>query len=485
MPVALESSSSQSAQNVHVPTRTVYAGPQGGDLRPRSGRFGCALWGGRVGGREIVAIGASQAGSRAQPEFGEVIVLEDRKVAWRARGRRAQDALGSSLVAVDRKGVGTPDVLAIGAVQGWGSFSEPACGPGRIELRRLTDGELIWEAAGSNLGDWCGAALCPLEDLNGDGFTEIAVGATQRGGNRGKASKPGACAVLSTKDGSVIWTASGRSDDRLFGESLARIADLDHDGFDDLLVGAPGQDEEKACGRIAVLSAASGIELTSLDWRSDGVALGSSLLSAGDLDGDGCIDVLGIALESNGINPVRARVVLVSGADLQVREIGKVSPLWPSVYYWKLPLALGHSQEGLARIAVGLPGRSGDQFHDSLGGVEVIDLSGSRVARFEPDELERKRVGGDGIEDLNTGVCVAAIDGARADQDTTWLVGATGFFCWGSVAIAEGTDWKNRQLIVENELFKRPRGFDTRTSVSPPAKAPRFGSLGREDPRKP
>src|SRR5262245_49037293 len=95
-------------------TRVVYAGPHGADMTPSSGRFGSALWGGMVGGREIVAIGASQAGSRAQPEFGEVIVLEDRKVAWRARGRRAQDAFGSSIVAVDREGTGTPDALAIG-----------------------------------------------------------------------------------------------------------------------------------------------------------------------------------------------------------------------------------------------------------------------------------------------------------------------------------------------------------------------------------
>jgi hypothetical protein len=208
-------------------------------------------------------------------------------------------------------------------------------------------------------------------------------------------------------------------------------------------------------------------------------------LSAGDVDGDGCSDVLAIALEPNDLNPVKARVVLVSGADLQVREIGKVSPLWPSVYFWKLPLALGHSQDGFARIAVGLPGRSGEQFPDStLGAVEVLDLSGSRVGRFEPDQLERSRIGGKGIEDLNTGVCVAAIEGAPSDQGTSWLVGAPSFFGWGSVAIAEATDWKGRQLVVENELFKRPIGFDTRTGANPPAKAPRFGSLGREDPRE-
>jgi hypothetical protein len=310
------------------------------------------------------------------------------------------------------------------------------------------------------------------------------VGAPQGGRAPWASIFPGYCAVLSSRDGSRLWTKSGASEDRRFGASLARIADLDEDGLDDLLVGAPGRNEEKPSGRIVALSAASGRELASIDRSSAGLTLGTSLQSAADLDGDWCPDALAIALEPKPY-AVIVRVLLVAGDDLELREIARFENVRPSYVFWKVPLASGHSREGVARIAVGLPGQSAGQFDDKLGSVGVLDLSGARVARFEPDQLEQERVGSDWYGHLNTGTCVAAIEGTPADQDTTWLVGAPGFFCWGSVAIVQGTDWKGRQLVVENELFHRPVGFDTRAGWIRPGRAPRFGSLGREDPRKP
>jgi hypothetical protein len=475
--------SAQTSQNARIPTRVVYAGPQGGNVTPRAGQFGSALWGGRVGGHEIIAIGAPYAGCEARPDVGELVVLEDRKIAWRAKGRCARDMFGSSLAALDHKDAGS--ALAIGAIQGWGTHGKSSCGPGRVELRKLSSGELLWEATGDKMGDWFGDALCALEDLDGDGCSEIAVGATQGGRAPSASILPGSCAVLSSRDGSRLWTTSGRPEDRRFGFSLARIADLDEDGVDDLLVGAPGRDEETECGRIVALSAASGAELASIDLTSSGLRLGSTLLSAGDLSGDSCRDVLAVALEPVHFKSVTARVLLVSGNHLELHEIGRIENLFPRYALWEIPLALGHSREGSSRIIVGLPGQSAGQFSESLGSAELIDLSGARVARFEPDRLEQERTGSDWSGHLNTGACVAAIEGAPVDQDSIWLIGAPGFFCWGSVAIVRGTDWKGRQLVVENELFHRPVGFDTRAGGIAPGKPPRFGSLGREDPRKP
>jgi hypothetical protein len=251
-----------------------------------------------------------------------------------------------------------------------------------------------------------------------------------------------------------LWTASGAAEDRGFGASIARCADLDEDGFDDLLVGAPGEDEEEPSGRIVALSAKSGNVLRVVDLKSRGLGLGSSLLSAGDLDGDGCADVLAVALEPLPFHAVTAHVLLVSGQELQVREIAQFEHLRPARYFCRIPLALGRSQDGLPRIAVGLPGHSGRQFGETVGAVEIVDLSGARVARFEPGELEKERVGPDGHR--FTGACVASIETfPAAESESTWLVGATGAFCWGSVAIVEGKDWKGRQLLVENEFFRR------------------------------
>ena len=88
------------------------------------------------------------------------------------------------------------------------------------------------------------------------------------------------------------------------------------------------------------------------------------------------------------------------------------------------------------------------------GGVEILDLSGERAARFEPGVLEGKRIDS---SFLFMGTSVAAIQDATADQESTWLVGAPGFLCWGSVAIVQGTNWKGRQLLVEGDFLPTSR----------------------------
>ncbi len=463
------------AQVTRVPTRIVRAGPQGTDGARNLDEFGAAVWGAWIGGRGIVAIGAPRAGSKAWPDVGAVIVLADRKPLWRVKGRRPQDTFGWNLAAIDREGAGVPDALAIAAVQTWGFFNEPGPGPGRIELRRLSDGELLCEASGQVTGDRFGSSLCAVQDLDHDGFAEIAIGATEEGREPGPPPRIGYVSVLSTKDGSVFWTAHGAETDRRFGASLALGADCDQDGLDDLFVGAPGRDD-KHVGRIAVISSSSGKELASIDPNDSWIELGSSLLTARDLDSDACRDVLAVGLQPISERTVKAFVYLISGADLGLRAITSYDNLRLAESFGHIPLALGRAGDGSARIAVGLPGGSDDQMSECEGAVEICDLSGARVARFEPGGLEWKRIG-DGF--FFTGTSVAAIQDAPVDQESTWLVGAPGFLCLGSVAIVAGTDWNGRQLLVEDEFLERKK------ALGPPGKAPRFGSLGREDPRKP
>src|SRR5688572_33100241 len=59
-------------------------------LQDRPGRFGSALWGARVGGRECIAIGAPGAGLPSTQDRGEVLLIEERRVAWRAQGTGAR-----------------------------------------------------------------------------------------------------------------------------------------------------------------------------------------------------------------------------------------------------------------------------------------------------------------------------------------------------------------------------------------------------------
>lgn len=100
--------------------------------------------------------------------------------------------------------------------------------PGALYLIKDLALQQVWSSHAA--GDRFGTAVAELEDRDGDGLGELAVGA------------PGADTVylLHTADGgSVVVFAQGQSAGEGFGTSLANAGDVDEDGRADLLVGVP------------------------------------------------------------------------------------------------------------------------------------------------------------------------------------------------------------------------------------------------------
>jgi len=205
----------------------------------------------------------------------------------------------------DLDGDGAGEV-AVGAPMG----KDGATVPGRVYLvagalshdTSLTDAHV--SLAGEADGDGAGAALARAGDVDGDGLADLVVGANSHdtAGSDAGAAYLVCGASLNTGQGNL-----GSADARFLGQragdyagyGVAGAGDVDGDGLDDVLVGAPYADGGAADGGAAYLlldPAAGDRGLDAADARLDGPRAGDSagqvVAGAGDLDGDGTADLL-------------------------------------------------------------------------------------------------------------------------------------------------------------------------------------------------
>jgi len=140
---------------------------------------------------------------------------------------------------------------------------------------------------GTTLGEELGSAVAAAGDVNGDGYDDVIIGAA--GIDRAYVFH-GSYAGLGT---TAATTLRGSGTER-FGDAVAGIGDVNGDGYDDVMVGDPYY--SSSGGRIdAYHGSASGVSSTAAFATSLTVAsaaLGQAIDGAGDLNGDGYDDVI-------------------------------------------------------------------------------------------------------------------------------------------------------------------------------------------------
>lgn len=215
-------------------------------------------------------------------------------------------------------------------------------------------------------GDQFGWVSAPVPDVNGDGREELLVGApfhASGGANAGRVY------LFDLAGGLELFHADGRTAQERLGHSLRAAGDLDQDGITDVIAGGPGGASTSGAGRV--FSGASGVELLAITFGSAGTGFGSAVDGVGDVDGDGVVDfAVGAPLDDAG-GADAGRVFVVSGADgaTVLRSFtGTASGA-------NLGMALGRlsdlSGDGIAELLVGAPnaGASGG------GRAYVFDLA--------------------------------------------------------------------------------------------------------------
>ncbi len=160
-----------------------------------------------------------------------------------------------------------------------------------------------------------GLAVSGAGDVNNDGYDDVLVGAY---GEHGGAASAGRAYVFSGDGGGLLHTlvSPNPENNGFFGCSVSCAGDQNSDGYDDVLVGAYGEDGGAAgAGRAYVFSGDGGgllHTLVSPNPESNGF-FGYSVSCGGDQNNDGYDDVLVGAVTEDGAAADAGRAYIFSG----------------------------------------------------------------------------------------------------------------------------------------------------------------------------
>jgi len=287
---------------------------------------------------------------------------------------------------------------------------------------------------------YLGQSLSSAGDINGDGFSDIVIGVHlyDHGQNNEGAAMVwhGGASGPATATAAALHAAQAES---AFGYAVSGAGDIDGDGFDDIIVGAPHYDHGQAEEGAAFVfkgtpNGISKVASNMLEADQAEAGFGTSVSAAGDINGDGIGDIIVGAMHyDNGQDEEGAAFVYLgspSGINPVPIQLESDKPgAW-------LGCAVAHAgdlnNDGFSEIVIGAMNYShGESEEGALyifpGSANGPDLAGLRI--IESDQ-----------EDARLGNAVAPAGDLNGDGNDDLVAGAysVGDYDTGAILIGYG-----------------------------------------------
>lgn len=279
---------------------------------------------------------------------------------------------------------------------------------GGDQMNAISDLTLSGEASQNYFG-W---SVASAGDMNGDGFSDVIVGAYGNTTNTGKAYIYfGGSSMNNVAD----VTLTGEATNNYFGHSVSGAGDVNGDGYTDVIVGAYGNTTNT--GKAYIFHGGSTVNSTA-DVTMTGEAttnfFGASVSDAGDVNNDGYSDVI---VGARGYNSLTGRAYLFFG-DINMNNTADVTltgELAGNEFGTSVSAAGDVNRDGFSDVAVGAPVNS------SSTGRAYVFLGGSPMNATADVTMSGEGAGN------NFGATVSYAGDLNADNYSDIIVGATGY----------------------------------------------------------
>jgi hypothetical protein len=203
-----------------------------------------------------------------------------------------------------------------------------------------------------------GKACVSVPDTNGDGYEDVVVGAPGYNQQRGAIYCVSGAFLANGTGASILWTlAPPANQSDLFGAALADVGDVTGDGVHDFLVGQPGYDTSTVndMGAVRLVNGASHA-ISSLTYGAiQGGLFGAAIAACGDLILDGKSEVL---IGAPGTSSTTSAVYLLVGSMLS--SSGSIHSLNTGELYFSTGEQAGTSVASNFNLADNGPSRTSD-----------------------------------------------------------------------------------------------------------------------------